>query len=174
MKTEKTMEKRFEDFLKKERAFEAFNNNVFSQRAKTFREIEMSDPFDYVVCTFCWLSTKEGHAFWSNIDEKWKSQITKPRGLAFNRHGNKSIKFHMKKMAAILRINSRGRKRIKETAVFLLSAFWIAGIIFGATYFGEAGNTPAQSFFIGLLITSVPYVIFKAVKHIDDNFGLYE
>lgn len=76
--------KRFIRFLKEKNVFYTFRRNYDKNFAcvltdvgtTTCREyLNCVNPYDFIGYAFDWLSTDEGHAFWNNLDDKWRNIV---------------------------------------------------------------------------------------------------
>lgn len=65
----------FIEFLKKSEALDLFmielNSGTLSESLPIFSEL----PEDFVISSFHWDKTKNGTAFWGNIDKLWRDYL---------------------------------------------------------------------------------------------------
>ncbi len=70
--------KLFIRFLKDERIYSKFMRNFRKAEGEktTFEKFcKQQDltPITFILCPFAWADTKEGHVFWSKVDNQWEN-----------------------------------------------------------------------------------------------------
>lgn len=59
--------KKFVTFLKKHNCYLSYRKNC-----RDFFYLTTTNADNVISCAFTWMGTKEGHAFWSELDKKWR------------------------------------------------------------------------------------------------------
>ena len=66
------------EFLRKHRAITKFKNNFKKLSYSLYSLKKYCDlvlPEGYIIGSFCWDKTDEGHDFWENLDNKWQATL---------------------------------------------------------------------------------------------------
>ena len=80
------MEKKFFRFLKEKGVFQLYIDNINEQHPgldyifweKMWKNEVLSEEnkcIEGIDYAFCWADTKQGHDFWSKIDDEWKDKF---------------------------------------------------------------------------------------------------
>lgn len=63
------------NFLIEENAYNEFLHNVSEKLRKSKKEFEFTSFYSYIIGSFSWYETKEGHDFWSKINSKYERYL---------------------------------------------------------------------------------------------------
>lgn len=70
------MKTKFIAFLKKYKCLQAYRENLKHEKGLTFDKwADLVSSSDYLIGSFVWKPTKQGHSFWSNLNYKWQAAL---------------------------------------------------------------------------------------------------